>query len=312
MVEKIHNRMRWTWWLQAVIGACLLMLCLGARTAQAITALPTPNPVPGSYGIEATKTKAAPALAPTITTPGNGSAFNSSPITVNGICQTDLLVEVYNNGVMVGSVICKGNSFSIQVSLFAGTNVLTAIMYDELDQASPTSNTVTVTYTDTHFSAFGQLITLTSSYGRRSAPAGNTLSWPLQLSGGTGPYAFSIDWGDGSKPELKSQAFAGVVDIEHAYGKAGIYTVSVTVTDANGVTAFLQIVAVASGQVDSTTSAASGSASNTKTAAATRIAWVPYIILLLLLLPTYWLGRRSMLVSIRNKMLRERDSYIDE
>lgn len=291
----------------AITAGCVLALCAFSPVAHAITPIPEPDPVPGSYGIEATKKKAPPTQAPTITTPGNGSSFSSSPITVNGICQTDLLVQVYNNGVMVGAVICKGNSFSLQISLFAGTNELTAIMYDELDQAGPVSNSVTVNYTDTNFTAFGQLVTLTSSYGRRSAPAGNELSWPLQLSGGTGPYAFSIDWGDGTPAELKSQALSGLVTISHVYKKAGIYQVNIKVTDTNGVSAFLQVIAVASGKVDTTTSTAKADAE--AGSATPRILWIPYIILLLLLLPTYWLGRRSQLVSIRNKMLKERDGY---
>lgn len=294
--------------LVAVAIACLLVLLLFAGRAGAINAIPTPEPKPGSFGVEATKKQAPPAIAPTITTPGNGASFSTSPITINGVCQTDLLVQVYNNGVMVGAVMCKGNSFSIQVSLFAGANELTAIQYDDLEQASPVSNAITVNYTDTSFTAFGQLVTLTSSYGRRSAPAGNVLSWPLQLSGGTGPYAFSIDWGDGSKAELKSVALAGVVTIEHTYKNAGIYTVNITVTDANGVSAFLQVIAVASGKVDSTTANAVGN-TDEKTGGTPRVMWIPYILLLLLLLPTYWLGRRSMLVSIRGKMLKERDSF---
>lgn len=305
MIVKIRSSAQWA--ISGLVGAYLLAL-FASVGANAITPLPTPDPKPGSYGLEATKKKAPPTQAPTITTPGNGSSFNKSPIKVNGICQADLLVQVYNNGVMVGAVVCKSNSFSVEVSLFAGKNELTAIMYDELDQAGPTSKSVTVNYTDTSFTAFGQLVTLTSSYGRRSAPAGSVLNWPLQLSGGTGPYAFSIDWGDGSKPELKSQALAGVVTISHTYAKAGIYTVNITVTDTNGVSAFLQVIGVASGKVDSTTANSTGDPDEA-TGGTPRVMWIPYILLLILLLPTYWLGRRSMLTSIRNKMLKERDSY---
>ena len=56
---------------------------------------------------------------------------------------------------------------------FAGTNELKAIVYDDLEQAGPESNIATVTYTDTNLTRFGELITLTSNYGRRSA-ANNT------------------------------------------------------------------------------------------------------------------------------------------
>ena len=305
MTQKILTSIRWA--LPVLVGMCLMTLVLFTRLAGAINALPTPDPKPGSYGIEATKKQPPPTVGATITTPGNGASFTSSPVTVTGICPNDLLVQIYDNGVMVGAVMCKGGSFSVQVSLFAGTNELWAIVYDDLEQPGPTSSIVTVNYSDTRFTAFGQLVTLTSSYGRRSAPAGSELSWPLQLSGGTGPYAFSIDWGDGTPTELKSQALSGLVTISHIYKKAGIYQVNIKVTDTNGVSAFLQVMAVASGKVDTATSTSKADAE--VTGGTPRILWIPYIILLLLLLPTYWLGRRSQLISIRNKMLKERDSY---
>lgn len=307
MVHKTHINARWA--LLTFVGMCLLAFFVCVRPASALTPIPNPPPAPGSYGVEATKTQAPPTQGATITTPGSGTTTATSPITVNGICPNGLLVQIFNNGVMVGSVMCANGSFSLQVSLFAGANELSAIVYDDLEQAGPTSNLVTVNYTDTRFTAFGSLITLTSSYGRRSAPAGNQLTWPLQLSGGTGPYAFSIDWGDGSKPELKSQALAGVVNIAHIYKKAGIYPVNITVTDANGVSAFFQVIAVASGKVDAATAA--GANSDTKAAPTPKVEvlWVPAAIALVLLLPTYWLGRRSQLVSLRNKMLKEREMY---
>ena len=305
-MRKIRFSVQWT--LLGLTMGCLLSSA-GVLSAHAITPLPTPKPIPGSYGVEATKTQPPPTQGATITTPGSGSSFSTSPITVSGICPNGLLVQIYDNGVMVGSVMCSGGSFSLQVSLFAGTNELSAIVYDDLEQAGPVSNVVTVTYTDTKFTAFGTMITLTSSYGRRSAPAGSELTWPLQLSGGTGPYAFSIDWGDGGKPELKSQALAGVVNISHVYKKAGIYTVNVTVTDVNGVSAFIQLVAVSSGKVDAT-----GSTTPTDTKGVTRtiILWIPAAVALFLLFPAYWLGRRSQVISIRNRMLKERDNYKDK
>lgn len=307
MKRKLQKSALWV--LPASVGAYLLALFVLVSPASAINQLPIPEPIPGSYGLAATKTQEAPTTSATITTPGNGASFGNSPITVSGICTTDLLVQVYNNGVMVGAVMCTNNSFSIQASLFAGLNEFTAIQYDTLEQAGPTSNIVTVNYTDANIGAFGQLITLTSSYGRRSAAAGSELTWPLQLTGGTGPYAFSIDWGDGTSIELKSQSLAGLVTIAHTYKRAGIYQVNIKVTDVNGVSAFLQVVAVASGKVDPN---AAGSTSNdTPGAPRTVVLWVPSAIALVLLLPTYWLGRRSQLVTLHNKMLKERDAYKD-
>ncbi|MFZ2545341.1 MAG: PKD domain-containing protein [Candidatus Saccharimonadales bacterium] len=306
MLNKFRYSAQWVTLI--FVGVCLLSLVAVFQKVSAINQIPIPSPIPGSYGLEATKKKDPPVQGATITTPGNGSSFTTSPITVNGICPNDLLVEIFNNGVMVGSVICKNGSFSVQVSLFAGANELTAIVYDEVDQPGPTSNSVTVNYTDTKFTAFGALVTLTSSYGRRAASAGSSLSWPLQLSGGNGPYAFSIDWGDGSAAELKSQSLAGLVTISHVFKKAGIYQVNIKVTDANGASAFLQVIAVANGKVDSSTAVATDE-KTAKTATKTQILWIPTVIALVLLLPTYWLGRRSQLVSIRNKMLKDRDNY---
>lgn len=304
MVDKLRFSAQWA--LPVVIGTCLLALFAYARPVGAINQLPIPEPIPGSYGLAATKTQDPPTQAPTITTPGNGASFATSPITVSGICQSDLLVQVYNNGVMVGSVMCANNSFSLQVSLFAGVNELTAIMYDSLEQPGPTSNLVTVNFTDTNFAAFGQQMTLTSQYGRRSAAAGSELSWPLQLTGGTGPYAFNIDWGDASNSELKSASVAGALTIAHNYKNAGIYQVNVRVTDVNGVSAFLQVIAVSNGKVNEAAGAATGDVAPT---VKTEVMWAPAAVALGLLLPTFWVGRKSQLVSLHNKMLRERDTY---
>lgn len=304
MVHKIRSSVQWAF--PVIVGGCLLALFAFVRPAQAITQIPTPPPQPGSYGLEAVKRKAPPKVGATISTPGNGSSFSTSPITVNGICPTGLLVQVYDNGVMVGSVMCENGSFSMQVSLFAGTNELTARVYDELNQPGPKSNVVTVTYSNTQFKAFGQQLTLTSSYGRRSSAAGTELGWPLQLSGGTGPYAFSIDWGDGVPVQLKSQSITGVVAIGHVYKKAGIYAVNVRATDVNGVSAFLQVVALASGKVDASTDDKSDDTPVTKPP---QVLWIPTIVSLVALLPAFWLGRQSQIVSLHNKMLKERDSF---
>lgn len=277
-----------------------------SASAQELNPIPTPDPKPGAYGLEATKRQAPPTRGATITNPSGGS-FSTSPITVRGICPNGLLVQVHNNGVMVGAVMCQNGSFEIQVSLFAGRNELQAFVYDDIGQAGPASNKVTVNYSDTNLTAFGQLVTLTSSYGRRSAPTSNQLTWPLQLSGGTGPYAFSLDWGDGSEAQLMSQSLEGVVNIAHTYKQAGIYQVNIRVTDSNGVSAFLQVIAVSNGQIDETAQAEDNQAEST--GSRVTVLWLPAAISLVLLIPTYWLGRRSQLVSLRNKMQKERDSF---
>lgn len=303
-----------TVWLRPtlpVVVGCLaivaLLICLH-QPAAAITQLPTPDPIPGSFGLEATKVQDPPKVAPSISTPANGASPGDQQITVSGICQNDTLVEVHNNKVMAGSAMCKNGSFSIRISLFIGTNELTVIAYDDLGQASPLSKPIRVTFSSPRLSAFGRAVTLTSTYGRRAAAVGDSLTWPLQLSGGSGPYAFSIDWGDGSEPELKSQGAAGSLSISHRYERAGIYTVSVTVTDNNGVTAFLQVVALASGEE----SILAGTESADEGKERVVILWIPAALTILLLLPAYWLGRRSQLISLRRQLERDRDAYMNQ
>lgn len=295
-----------------LVAVMVGLAVLASSTVNAqITPLPTPDPAPGGYGLVATKTQAPPTEGARITVPNNGASFTESPITVQGICPNDLLVQIYNNNVMVGAVMCENRSFRLEVSLFSGDNELRAVVYDNVDQAGPTSNTVKVTYADSSFSAFGQLVTLTSNYGRRAAAAGTQLAWPLQLSGGNGPYAFSIDWGDGSDPQLMSQALAGSFNIGHVYKNGGIYQINIRVTDSNGVSAFLQLIAVANGEAAPATGGADQD-QNTATSERVKVLWIPAAVTLVLLLPTFWLGRQSQIVSLRNKMLKERDSYSDK
>lgn len=308
MKRAVYLGSRWLLSIASVSVVATSWLLVDQTPAGALTPIPIPDPKPGGFGLEATKSQPPPTQGATITTPGNGAGFTSSPIGVSGICPSGLLVQVYNNNVMVGAVMCENGSFSLEVSLFAGTNELKAVVFDDLEQAGPESNTTTVNYTDTRFTAFGELITLTSDYGRRSSPAGSQLSWPLLLSGGTGPYAFSIDWGDGSQAQLLSQSFAGPINIAYAYKRAGIYQVNIKTVDANGVSAFLQVIAVSSGQVDLSEKKDSAHSSASRLI----VIWIPAAIAVAMLWPVYWLGRRSQIVSLRNKMLKERDAYQDK
>jgi hypothetical protein len=299
--------------LKLILALAAFLLLCAAPVADAITPIPDPQPSTNSYGLEATKTQPPPTQAASITIPADGASFSTSPTTVSGICPTGLLVEIFDNNVMVGAINCVGGSFSLQVSLFEGTNQLTANDYDNLDQSGPASNTVTVTYNDSSLTAFANLLTLTSNYGREAANTGATLSWPLLLSGGNGPYAFSINWGDSATNELKSVALSGQVTITHVYHNSGIYHVTIEVTDVNGDTAFLQVVAVANGSSSGSAAASNGSGSSKSKSAAvstsTTILILPTIICLVLMIPIYWLGRKSQMVALRKKLDKDMEQY---
>jgi hypothetical protein len=260
------------------------------------------NPQNGSVGLEGKVNAPPPTQAPTISTPGNGQTVTHIPITVSGLCKTGLLVKVFSNNIFVGSAQCTGGSFSIPVDLFSGRNDLVVRQYDALDQASPDSNVVSVTFTDAQFLQFGTRVTLNSSYAQLGAAPGSELDWPITISGGVGPYALSVDWGDGTAPDLQSVSFAGPLTIKHVYKSAGIYKVTVQATDKNGTTAFLQLVGVGTGKVGQGSSG-SGSASTPSTAATTtkNSIWVfvPFLFLFPLIFLSLWLVRRHELFLVR-------------
>ena len=257
------------------------------------------NPQDGAIGVQGRLSAPPPTVGATISFPSNGQGFNTLPVTVSGICPNDLLVKIFKNNVFAGSVMCANGSYSLVIDLFNGQNELVARVYDALDQAGPDSNVVTVVYTDSR-SGTASRVSLTSNFAKRGANPSETLVWPIILSGGNGPYAISVDWGDGKTPDLISRPFPGTFDIEHVYDSPGIYNIIVKATDANGGVAFLQLVGVANGAL----SQDSGGQAATDSGAAqaqTTILWQPAALLIPLILFTFWLGKKYEL-----KMLKKR------
>jgi hypothetical protein len=277
----------------AALCLCLLMAFVPLGVAGAVQ-----NPQNGSTGIEGVISSPPPTRGGTITTPSNGQVFTTSPITVNGLCPTGLLVKIFDNNIFVGSVICTSGSYSIQIDLFNGQNQLVARVYDALDQAGPDSNQITVTFNDQQSIDFGTRVSISSDYAKRGANPGEVLTWPIILSGGSGPYAISVDWGDNSGQSLQSESFPGNINIGHTYKTAGVYRVTVTATDHNGTTAYLQLVGVATGQVSQSKAAPSTTGT---TVTKTKTLWWPAAISIPLLFASFWLGRRFELASLRHK-----------
>lgn len=296
-----------------IVGLSVAVLFLSMATSsvsaqsQALppgfTPLTTENPKANSFGMQGQISAPAPTTGARITAPSGGQTYTTPLITVSGVCPTGLLVEILDNGVMVGSTFCENGSFSVLISLFAGQNDLSARVIDDLGQVGPPSNVVIVNFNNGQFTAFGAIITLTSVYSRRAADPGSTLTWPLQLSGGTGPYAFSIDWGDGSEPELMSQAVAGLININHVYKNAGIYRVTIKVVDANGATGFLQVIAVANG--DAQAKIVNTDEKPAEIIYRNKIIWLPAALVFFLLLPAFWLGRRHEARAMRKRLERD-------
>jgi hypothetical protein len=277
-----------------LVSALILSVSFGALPAFAVQ-----NPQAGSIGIQGTITANPPTRAPTIATPVTGASFGATPITVTGLCGNGTLVKLFSNNVFVGSTVCTNGSYSIQIDLFSGRNDLYAQDYDSLGQGSPTSNIVTVTFTPPSTITSLNLLLLTSSYAERGANPGSVLTWPITLSGGAGPYAISVDWGDGTPNTLMSEQFGGTFNLTHTYNSAGTYGITVKATDKNGQLAFLQLVGVANGAA---TSNPSNSKSSGTTIREVVIVWIPAALTLIMLPVAFWLGRRYELSSLRKHL----------
>lgn len=281
------------------LGLFTFALVITPVTSVAAQAGNSQNPKDGAIGIQGKIPSNPPRLGATITAPTSGQAFSKSPITVAGLCPKGLLVKVFSNNVFVGAVQCENGSYNLLVDLFSGQNDLVARVYDSFDQAGPDSNIVKVTFNDSQFNPFGySLLSLTSSYAQRGANPRETLTWPIILSGGTGPYAMSVDWGDNKAPDLISREFTGTIDLSHIYESAGVYKVTIKATDKNGLSAYLQLVAIANGAITSNTEADD----DTKQTVVTRVMWLPAAISIVLVFVAFWLGRRYELAALRKHL----------
>src|SRR3990167_64580 len=260
-----------------------------------------PQEESGSVGIEGTVPGNPPTTAPTITVPKTGQTFSSVPISVSGLCQSGLLVEVFKNKVFSGAVDCVGGSYSVQIDLFVGKNDLIARHYDALDQAGPDSNVVSVTFSDGQKFG-GPRISLFSAYAKRGALPGSSLTWPLTLSGGQAPYAVSVDWGDKSTPDLISQPTAGDFSISHIYKQAGVYKVTIKASDANGVSAYLQVVGVGNGPIKQSKEEPTVTVSVDKSLPL--VFWIIVGLAVPVLIVSFWLGKKHQLQEIRDRLHR--------
>lgn len=293
--------MKHRWGKARVLAAVFLALpVLAVAVSAQAAAPPAENPQSRSVGLEGTVPSDPPSQGATITAPTNGQTFTRTPISVNGLCPNGLLVKLFANNVFVGSVMCNNGSYSIQIDLFDGRNDLVARVFDTLDQPGPDSNIVNVTYQNDQFRDAGlPFLSLTSTYARRAADPGKLLTWPIVMSGGTGPYAISVDWGDTKPPSLMSLQFPGTFDISHVYDSAGVYNIIVKATDRNGVSAYLQLVGGANGAVSQSSA---GGASDDDKDTIVNVLWAPAAAAIPLIIIAFWLGRRYEITSLRKHL----------
>lgn len=256
----------------------------------------------GSVGIEGKISAPPPTQAATISFPKDGTTTTETPITVTGICPNGLIVKIYKNNVFAGAAQCNNGSFSVQIDLFAGRNEIVARVFDDLDQQGPDSNVVVVNFPISgDASSFANRISLSSAYAKRGANPGEQLVWPIILSGGTGPYAITVNWGDGKTADVISQEFAGTFNINHVYDSPGVYTIIVRAADKNGNVAILQLIGVANGEVPPDAAGQNGQ-NGGQSQAKTKILWQPAAAFIPLVGISFWLGSRHELYSLRKRL----------
>jgi len=275
-----------------IISTLSSILVLAISSGQVSAIGSSQNPQSGSLGLQATIPSAPPSQAATIAIPANNTNLTTETVTIGGVCPNNLLIKAFSNNVFVGSVVCANNSYSLKIDLFNGLNNIYVQDFDNLGQGGPLSNKINVNFITNNQLPQQDLVSLTSAYAELGANPGQTLHWPILISGGTPPYAISVDWGDGQSPELLTSSFAGNVVIKHVYSVSGSYNVTVTATDSKGSTAFLQLVGIANGQISSPKNTNQQTPIN-NTSNNNKISyWLYAVSILVVMIPTFWLGSR--------------------
>ena len=236
----------------------LLMVVGLVLTFYSVSYAQSPGPEAGSIGLTGVVPGKPPTTAATITTPFNGQRFTTTPITVAGTCPKGTLVEVFKNDIFAGSTFCKDDeTYSIEIDLLIGRNDLVARVYDPLNQEGPVSNTVTVFYDVVPLQSPGlssldfggtQLVLNTDAVFRGVFPD-KELFIPIDIIGGTPPYAINVQWGDANNkvvPRNDNTTF----NVGHTYRKPGVFQITIQGTDAVGRVAFLTVPALVNGQTD--------------------------------------------------------------
>lgn len=275
---------------------CFLLLALGLTLGTYTVFAVSPPPQSGSIGLSGTMPGKAPTVAATIDSPVNGQRFSTSPAPISGTCPANTLVEIFKNDIFAGSTPCSDTgTYSLDVDLLIGQNILIARVYDALNQPGPDSNSALVFYDALPSQAgpligldFGgaQLLLNTDAVFRGVFP-GQEMTMPIDVLGGIPPYAINIQWGDSTNkitPRNDNVSFT----TSHRYSKAGTYQISLQASDAKERVAFLTVAAIVNGQPG-----LSGGAASTSTGMSnTLLALWPLYTSAVAVVISFWMGER--------------------
>lgn len=279
------------------LALLLLVVGFALTTFTVQAASPRPGPAAGSIGISGTMPGQPPTVAAVVQVPGSGQRFSTSPVTISGTCPANTLVEIFKNDIFAGSTPCtSAGTFSLDVDLLIGQNTIIARVYDDLNQPGPDSNAITVFYDalppqadPTTFLDFGgpQLLLNTDAVFRGVFPE-KEFNIPVNILGGTPPYALNVQWGDANNkvvPRSDNAPFS----VGHTYLKPGTYQITLQATDASGRVAFLTVAAIVNGQPAAAAAAAAASSGSTPNQLL--LLWPLYTSSIAVLV-SFWLGEQ--------------------
>ncbi|HEU5005005.1 MAG TPA: hypothetical protein VFT49_02895 [Candidatus Saccharimonadales bacterium] len=274
-----------------VVGFALTVCTVSAKT-------PYDGPESGYVGLSGTMPGPPPKVAATIKSPSGQQHFSTSPVTVSGTCPENTVVQIYKNEIFGGSATCGNDgTYSLKVDLIYGQNTLVARDFNALNEAGPDSNSVIVFNDEAPAQSAalapldlgGAQLLLNSDAVYRGVFPNQSFSIPVDILGGSAPYAVDIQWGDSSNkivPRNDNQTF----NVQHTYSKPGNYQISMQGTDGQGRVAFLAVAAIVNGQPLVSASTGSGGSSGSSASKLT-VLW-PLWASSVAMVVTFWLGER--------------------
>lgn len=265
----------------------------------------SPGPASSSISLTGIMPEKPPTVAASISAPTNQQAFYSSPVNVSGNCPQNTIVEVFTNNIFAGSTPCTSSgTYALQISLEYGSNSITAIDYDSLNQAGPVSQPIAVVYnaqapisdllSNINFTGT-QLILNTQAVYRGTFP-GQTVYIPINILGGVPPFAINVEWGDNKNQVIPSNNNT-TINASHVYSRPGTYKVTIQASDSQQRISFLTVAVIVNGAVavsgssSQSTGSTSSSTSSSSLSSKLIILWPMYAISATLVI-SFWLGEK--------------------
>ena len=317
------------------VGVTLLIVSVQALADSLTVTAKVSAPLPDSPAViqtvapmdQPTQTQAA-APADSVDT---AIHVSDNQVLLNGECPADSHIEFYRNNIFAGVASCIGDpTFSIEINLVNGLNLIVGRVFNITDDEGPISQNLYVYYDIPTAPVVSSPVTgtnpatstnpqppsvflLYSDFRYLGFYTNQKASWNLSLKGGVAPYTFNMDWGDGKKSTL-IRPDATPFAITHTYTKASTntgYTITVSVTDASGNKAVMQLLTIISNTNTHTAGQIAVANENLNPSLFKQlqrwlvVAWPAYIVLALMSV-SFWLGEREEYSRLVNRIKSKR------